>query len=76
MVPPRAGMKQFFMHICPQCEEVLAGEEQAYLEEERSRIMARVDDMKHRVSELERQLQETKQEVNTHTHTCRPTLMK
>lgn len=63
------------MHICPQCEDVLAGEEQAYLEEERSRIVARVDDMKHRVSELERQLQETKQEVNTHTpaHTHRPT---
>lgn len=31
--------------------------------------MARVDDLKHRVSELEQQLQETKQEVNTHTHT-------
>lgn len=34
--------------------------------------MARVDDLKHRVSELERQLQETKQEVNTHT--CRHTI--
>lgn len=29
--------------------------------------MARVDDLKSRVSELEQQLQETKQEVNTHT---------
>lgn len=44
---------------------MLAGEEQAYLEEERNRILARVDDLKHIVSELERQLQETKQEVNT-----------
>lgn len=37
------------------------------MEEERNRILARVDDLKHRVSELEQQLQETKQEVNTHT---------
>uniref|UniRef100_A0A3Q1G6N8 Pleckstrin homology-like domain, family B, member 1a n=1 Tax=Acanthochromis polyacanthus TaxID=80966 RepID=A0A3Q1G6N8_9TELE len=46
-----------------ECEELLAGQEQAYLEEERNRILARVDDLKHRVSELEQQLQETKQEV-------------
>ncbi|XP_075887627.1 pleckstrin homology-like domain family B member 1 isoform X4 [Nelusetta ayraudi] len=46
-----------------ECDDVLAGEEQAYLEEERNRILARVDDLKHRVSELERQLQETRQEV-------------
>ncbi|XP_068572314.1 pleckstrin homology-like domain family B member 1 isoform X7 [Cebidichthys violaceus] len=46
-----------------ECEELLAGQEQVYLEEERSRILARVDDLKHRVSELELQLQETKQEV-------------
>lgn len=51
-----------------QCDDALAGEEQTYLEEERNRILARVDDLKHRVSELERQLQETKQEVDTHTH--------
>ncbi|XP_078786620.1 pleckstrin homology-like domain family B member 1 isoform X17 [Oryzias latipes] len=38
-------------------------EEQAYLEEERSKILARVDGLKHKVSELEQQLQETKQEV-------------
>ncbi|XP_028452102.1 pleckstrin homology-like domain family B member 1 isoform X8 [Perca flavescens] len=44
-------------------EELLAGQEQVYLEEERSRILARVDDLKYRVSELELQLQETKQEV-------------
>ncbi|XP_053187966.1 pleckstrin homology-like domain family B member 1 [Scomber japonicus] len=42
-----------------ECEE----QEQIYLEEERNRILARVDDLKHRVSELEQQLQETKQEV-------------
>lgn len=53
--------------MCPQCEELLAGQEQVYLEEERTRILARVDDLKHRVTELEQQLQETKQEVNTHT---------
>lgn len=35
-----------------------------YLEEERSRILARVDDLKQRVGELEKQLQETKQEVS------------
>ncbi|XP_044079744.1 pleckstrin homology-like domain family B member 1 isoform X3 [Siniperca chuatsi] len=46
-----------------ECEELLAGQEQVYLEEERNRILARVDDLKHRVSELEQQLQETKQEV-------------
>ncbi|KAM9348902.1 pleckstrin homology-like domain family B member 1 [Symphorus nematophorus] len=44
-------------------EELFAGQEQVYLEEERNRILARVDDLKHRVSELEQQLQETKQEV-------------
>ncbi|XP_068456711.1 pleckstrin homology-like domain family B member 1 isoform X2 [Clinocottus analis] len=46
-----------------ECEELFAGQEQVYLEEERSRILSRVDDLKHRVSELELQLQETKQEV-------------
>ncbi|XP_068186667.1 pleckstrin homology-like domain family B member 1 isoform X9 [Antennarius striatus] len=46
-----------------ECEELLASQEQAYLEEERNRVLARVDDLKHRVSELEQQLQETKQEV-------------
>ncbi|XP_070839681.1 pleckstrin homology-like domain family B member 1 isoform X1 [Chaetodon trifascialis] len=46
-----------------ECEELLAGQEQIHLEEERNRILARVDDLKHRVSELEQQLQETKQEV-------------
>ncbi|XP_035864555.1 pleckstrin homology-like domain family B member 1 isoform X10 [Sander lucioperca] len=46
-----------------ECKELLAGQEQVYLEEERSRILARVDDLKYRVSELELQLQETKQEV-------------
>uniref|UniRef100_A0A672G7B0 Pleckstrin homology-like domain family B member 1 n=1 Tax=Salarias fasciatus TaxID=181472 RepID=A0A672G7B0_SALFA len=44
-------------------EELLAGQEQAYLEEERNRILSRVDDLKHRVGDLEQQLQETKQEV-------------
>lgn len=43
---------------------MLAGEEKVYLEEERSRIIARVDDLKRRVGELERQLQETRQEVS------------
>ncbi|XP_041656559.1 pleckstrin homology-like domain family B member 1 isoform X2 [Cheilinus undulatus] len=46
-----------------ECEELLAGQDPAYLEEERSRILARVDDLKQRVSDLEQQLQETKQEV-------------
>lgn len=46
---------------------MLTSEEKVYLEEERSRIVARVDDLKNRVSELERQLQETRQEVS---YTC------
>ncbi|CAJ1064097.1 pleckstrin homology-like domain family B member 1 isoform X4 [Xyrichtys novacula] len=46
-----------------ECEEMFAGQEQTYLEEERNRILGRVDDLKQRVSELEQQLQETKQEV-------------
>ncbi|KAF7655844.1 hypothetical protein LDENG_00049540 [Lucifuga dentata] len=45
-----------------ECEELL-GQDQVYLEEQRIRILARVDDLKHRVSELELQLQETRQEV-------------
>ncbi|XP_055370505.1 pleckstrin homology-like domain family B member 1 isoform X7 [Betta splendens] len=44
-------------------EELLAGHDGVYLEEERNRIMYRVDDLKDRVGELEQQLQETKQEV-------------
>ncbi|XP_071376745.1 pleckstrin homology-like domain family B member 1 isoform X2 [Centroberyx affinis] len=46
-----------------ECEELLGGQEQVYLEEERNRVLARVDDLKHRVCELEQQLQETRQEV-------------
>ncbi|XP_017287448.1 pleckstrin homology-like domain family B member 1 isoform X3 [Kryptolebias marmoratus] len=46
-----------------ECEELFAGQEQVYLEEERKQILVRVDDLKHRVGELEQQLQETKQEV-------------
>ncbi|XP_067112756.1 pleckstrin homology-like domain family B member 1 isoform X2 [Osmerus mordax] len=37
--------------------------EQVYLEEERSRVLARVDELKHRVTELEQQLQESRQEA-------------
>ncbi|XP_047199350.1 pleckstrin homology-like domain family B member 1 isoform X6 [Hippoglossus stenolepis] len=46
-----------------ECDEMMAGQEPVYVEEERSRILFRVDDLKHRVSELEQQLQETKQEA-------------
>ncbi|KAM9728157.1 pleckstrin homology-like domain family B member 1 isoform 8-T9 [Menidia menidia] len=46
-----------------ECEELFAGQEQVHLEEERGRILARVDNLKHRVGELEQQLQETKREV-------------
>ncbi|XP_040907424.1 pleckstrin homology-like domain family B member 1 isoform X7 [Toxotes jaculatrix] len=46
-----------------ECEELFTGQEQVYLEEERNKILARVDGLKHRVSELEQQLQETKQEA-------------
>lgn len=54
----------FYISIPPQCEELFTGQEQAYLEEERNRILAHVDDLKQRVSDLEQQLQETKQEVD------------
>ncbi|XP_053297843.1 pleckstrin homology-like domain family B member 1 isoform X2 [Pleuronectes platessa] len=46
-----------------ECDELMAAQEPVYVEEERSRILFRVDDLKHRVSELEQQLQETKQEA-------------
>lgn len=37
--------------------------EQGYLEEERVRVLARIDELKNRLMELEQQLQESKQEV-------------
>ncbi|XP_057676076.1 pleckstrin homology-like domain family B member 1 isoform X1 [Corythoichthys intestinalis] len=46
-----------------ECEELSAGQEHIYLEEERGKMLARVDDLRQRVSELEQQLKETKQEV-------------
>ncbi|XP_026185062.1 pleckstrin homology-like domain family B member 1 isoform X2 [Mastacembelus armatus] len=46
-----------------ECDELLASQDQVSLEEERNRIMARVDDLKHRAGELEQLLRETKQEV-------------
>ncbi|MEQ2247746.1 hypothetical protein ILYODFUR_012337, partial [Ilyodon furcidens] len=46
-----------------ECEELFGGQEQVYLEEERKSVLVRVDNLKHRVGELEQQLQETKQEV-------------
>nr|XP_057944091.1 pleckstrin homology-like domain family B member 1 isoform X6 [Doryrhamphus excisus] len=46
-----------------ECEEVSAVPQKMHLEEERSKILARVDDLRNRVSELEQQLKETKQEV-------------
>ncbi|XP_061753578.1 pleckstrin homology-like domain family B member 1 isoform X2 [Nerophis ophidion] len=46
-----------------ECEEVSGGQDPMHLEEERSKILARVDDLRHRVCELEEQLKETKQEV-------------
>uniref|UniRef100_A0A3Q1ITN6 Pleckstrin homology-like domain family B member 1 n=1 Tax=Anabas testudineus TaxID=64144 RepID=A0A3Q1ITN6_ANATE len=44
--------------------QLLAGHDEVYLEEERNRLMSRVEDLKNRVGELEQQLQETKQEVD------------
>jgi len=38
--------------------------ELGYLEEERVRVLAKVDELKGRITELEQQLQESKQEVN------------
>lgn len=37
--------------------------ELGYLEEERVRVLARIDELKTRLTELEQQLQESKQEV-------------
>lgn len=62
------GRNVRFIFCYLKCEELLAGQEQVQLEEDRSRILARVDDLKHRVSELEQQLQETKQEVRQHVY--------
>ncbi|MBN3309519.1 PHLB1 protein, partial [Amia calva] len=52
----------------PQHEDTLGGgsagrQELGYLEEERVRILARVDELKTRITELEQQLQESKQEA-------------
>lgn len=38
-------------------------QELGYLEEERVRVLARIDELKNRLMELEQQLQESKQEV-------------
>lgn len=38
--------------------------ELGYLEEERVRVLAKVDELKARITELEQQLQESKQEVS------------
>ncbi|CAL1573625.1 unnamed protein product [Knipowitschia caucasica] len=46
-----------------ECAELLASKEKKNLEEERSRILSRVDELKQKVSELEQQLTETKHEV-------------
>ncbi|KAK7925531.1 hypothetical protein WMY93_007841 [Mugilogobius chulae] len=46
-----------------ECAELLAGQEKKYLENERSKILARVDELKQKVNELEQQLTETKHEV-------------
>ena len=39
--------------------------ELGYLEEERVRVLARIDELKTRLNELDQQLQESKQEVTT-----------
>lgn len=43
-------------------------QELAYLEDERVRVLARVDELKARVTELEQQLQESRQEVGKNNH--------
>ena len=45
-----------------------------YLEEERVRVLARFDELKARVTELEQQLQESKQEVG-HARKCIPVVL-
>ncbi|XP_016119181.1 pleckstrin homology-like domain family B member 1 [Sinocyclocheilus grahami] len=42
---------------------VLGQQERAYLEEERLRVMARVDELKTRVTDLDQQIQESRQEA-------------
>lgn len=42
---------------------VLGQQERTYLEEERLRVLARVDELKTRVTDLEQQIQESRQEV-------------
>ena len=48
--------------------------ELGYLEDERIRVLARIDELKSRFTELEQQLQESKQEVLqlTETDCCLP----
>ncbi len=59
---------------CIQAEDSLgsgsiARLELGYLEEERVRVLAKVDELKARITELEQQLQESKQEVScSHKH--------
>lgn len=43
-------------------------QEQGYLVEERVRILARVEELKARVTELEQQLQDSRQEVRLPLH--------
>jgi len=48
---------------------VLGQQERAYLEEERLRVLARVDELKTRVTDLEQQIQESRQEVRLNLQT-------
>lgn len=63
-----------FLSLSPQHEDASSPWrpsqlELGYLEDERLRVLARMDELKSRLMELEQQLQESKQEVGPRPHT-------
>lgn len=65
--PQSAVEKQRFVFFVQHEDASSSGnldrQELGYLEEERVRVLARIDELKNRLMELEQQLQESKQEV-------------
>lgn len=62
---PQSQVDFFFFaqHEDASCSGSSGRLELGYLEEERVRVLARIDKLKNRLMELEQQLQESKQEV-------------
>lgn len=60
MLPVRCYV---FLCLSQHEDSSVLGQERVYLEEERLRVLARVDELKIRVTDLEQQIQESRQEV-------------